>query len=104
MLFRGVKKGGQTASNTKKCGAGLAGSAERLPVGRGYAAAFFVGFDAGLGVAFFAALAFSFAANSCLTLGATCKAVRMIVRETRLVAHCFTGPVVPSAVLYEAMR
>jgi hypothetical protein len=39
-----------------------------------------------------------------LTLGATCKAVRMIVRETRLVALCFTGPVVPSAVLYEAMR
>jgi len=61
-------------------------------------------FAGGFGAAFFAAFALSLAANSCLTLGATCKAVRMIVRETRLVAHCFTGPVVPSAVLYEAMR
>ena len=41
---------------------------ERLPVGRGYAAAFFVGFDAGFGAAFLLAFPFSFAANSCLTV------------------------------------
>jgi len=71
----------------------------------GYAAAdFFAPFGGVFATGFFPTFAFSLAANSCLTLGATCKAVRMIVRETRLVAHCFTGPVVPSAVLYEAMR
>jgi len=41
---------------------------EKLPVGRGYAAAFFVGFDDDLGAAFLLALPFSFAANSCLTV------------------------------------
>jgi hypothetical protein len=33
-----------------------------------YAAAFFAGFDAGFGAGFLVALAFSFAANSCLTV------------------------------------
>lgn len=61
-------KGGQTGSRTQKCGAVLAGSAKRVPVGMGYTAAFFVGFDADLVVALFAVLALSFAANSCLTL------------------------------------
>jgi len=41
---------------------------ERPRVGRGYAAAFFVGFDAGFGAAFLLVFPFSFAANSCLTV------------------------------------
>jgi hypothetical protein len=40
VLFRGIKKGGQTASNTKKCGAGLAGSANGFKLVDGYAATF----------------------------------------------------------------
>ena len=67
VLFRGIKKGGQTASNTKKCGAGLAGSANGFKLVDGYAATFFVAFVFDLGVGFFAFFAFSFATDSCLT-------------------------------------
>jgi hypothetical protein len=68
VLFRGFKKGGQTASNTKKCGAGLAGSANGFMLVDGYAATFFVALVCDLGVGFFAFFALSFAANSCLTV------------------------------------
>ena len=67
VLFRGIIKGGQTASNTKKCGAGLAGSANGFKLVDGYAATFFVALVCDLGVGFFAFFAFSFATNSCLT-------------------------------------
>ena len=70
VLFRGIKKGGQTASNTKKCGAGLAGSANGFKLVDGYAATFFVAFVCDLGVGFLAFFALSFTANSCLTFAA----------------------------------
>lgn len=67
VLFRGITEGGQTARNTKKCGAGLAGSANGFMLVEGYAATFFVAFVCDLGVGFFAFFVLSFKANSCLT-------------------------------------
>ena len=68
VLFRGNIKGGQTASNRKKCGAGLAGSANGFKLVDDYAATFFTALVCDLGVGFFAFFALSFAANSCLTV------------------------------------
>ncbi len=70
VLSRGIKKGGQTASNTKKCGAGLASSAKGFKLVDGYAATLFVAFVCDLDVDFFAFFALSFTANSCLTFAA----------------------------------
>ncbi len=68
------QEGGQDGQGKhKKCGADVAGSAECSDWIEGYAAAaFFAVFGCaltgGFGVAFFAVFAFSFAANSCLTV------------------------------------
>ena len=53
--------------NMKRAEPVVAGSALAVGLVDGYAAAFFAVFGCGLGTAFFTALAFSFAANSCLT-------------------------------------
>ncbi len=63
-------KGGQTGNLIQKCGADLAGSARGFLFVGDYAAAFFVDFDTDLGAGFLLPLAFSLAANSCLTFAA----------------------------------
>ena len=68
------KRVGKRAAGQKENGAGLAGSAQCFSWLDSYAAAFLTVFGCavagGLGAAFFAVLAFSFSANSCLTLAA----------------------------------
>ncbi len=62
------QEGGQTANSSKICGADHAGSAQGCELVECYAATFFVDFDADLVVGFLVVFAFSFAANSCLTV------------------------------------
>jgi hypothetical protein len=66
--FRGIGQGRADGPRDKKCGAGLAGSAQVFELVLRYAAAFFVIFDADFDVGFLVVFAFSFAANSCVTV------------------------------------
>ena len=68
MLFRGITQGRANGQMDAEMRSRYCWLRTRLPVGSGYAAAFFTDFDADLGEGFFVALAFSFAANSCLTV------------------------------------